>query len=98
MCLVHSWNTGLAAIWSAAWLSQCTVMGEGVIRREDSKRRNQRSSLVAVAIDLYSAFVEERETICCFLVFHEIREELSMVKYPVVDRRVIGQPAQSESQ
>ena len=94
MCLVRSWNMGLVAMWSAAWLSQCNVMGEELlIPREDSKLCNQRSSLVVATINLYLASIEKRETICCFLVFHEIGEEPSMVKYPMVDRWFMGQPA-----
>ena len=42
--------------------------------RSDSKLLSHLSSHVVVAIEWYSAFAEERETVCCFLVFHEIGE------------------------
>ena len=44
----------------------------------------------------YSASAEERDTTGCFLVFQEIGLLPSMIKYPVVDRWVMGQLAQFE--
>jgi hypothetical protein len=55
-------------------------------------------SQVALAIALYSASAEERETTLCFFVFQEIMLEPKKMQYPVVERRVVGKLAQSESQ
>lgn len=46
----------------------------------------------------YSASADERDTVLCFFVFHEIGLEPRRTQKPVVDRRVVGHPAQSESQ
>ena len=46
---------------------------------------------------LYSASAEERDTVCCFLVFHEMGDLPKKTSQPVRDRRDIGQAAQSES-
>ena len=46
----------------------------------------------------YSASAEEGDTTGYFLVFQEIGLLLSMIKYPVVNWRVMGQLAQSESE
>lgn len=56
------------------------------------------SSQQVVAMDLYSASAEERDTICCFLVFQAVGELPNMTKYPIKEHRVIGEVAQSESQ
>jgi len=50
------------------------------------------------AMDRYSASTEDLETACCFLDFQEMRESPKKTQYPVIERRVSGQPAQSESQ
>lgn len=68
------------------------------IPKEDNNHFNHLSSQTVVAMDLYSPSAEERDTICCFFVFQAIGDVLSITKYPVKDRRVIGQLAQSESQ
>ena len=48
-------------------------------------------------MERYSASAEERETVCCFLVFQEIGDFPRKTNLPVSDRRVKGQLAQSES-
>lgn len=55
------------------------------------------NSQVAIAMDLYSASGDDRDIVCCFLVFHDIGEAPKDTNQPVRDRRVKGQPAQSES-
>jgi hypothetical protein len=49
-------------------------------------------------MDLYSASVEDRDTVCCFLDLQEMRDELRKTQKPVVERRVSEHPAQSLSQ
>lgn len=61
------------------------------IKKECFKPLKFRSS------DLYSASEEERETVCCFLVFQDIGELPRNTSQPVRDRRVNRQLAQSES-
>jgi hypothetical protein len=38
------------------------------------QRKCQRSSQVTKAIDLYSASIDDMETVCCFFHFQEINE------------------------
>jgi hypothetical protein len=49
-------------------------------------------------MDLYSDSAEERETVCCFLDFQEMRESPIKTQQPVMDLRVSKHPAQSASQ
>lgn len=42
-------------------------------------------------MDQYSASVDEREMVCCFLVFQETGEPPKETKYLVIERLVIGQ-------
>jgi len=46
----------------------------------------------------YSASVEERETMSCFLVRQDMRDYPNRTAYPVVEHQPMGQLAQSESQ
>ena len=48
-------------------------------------------------MDRYSASVDERETIGCFLDFQDMREVPRNTQKPKIKRRVSGQEAQSES-
>ena len=43
----------------------------------------------------YSALVEERAIVVCFLDFHETRESLRKMQKPMTDLRELGQVAQS---
>ena len=54
-------------------------------------------SHTATAIDLYSDFVEDRDTVCCFLDFHEIKESPRKTQNPITDFLVSRQEAQSAS-
>ena len=58
----------------------------------------QISSLVTVAVDLYSTSAKDQDTVLCFFIFYEIGESPSVIKYPVKEHLVIGQAPQSESQ
>jgi len=81
ICFVRSWKTGLAAICKAAWLSQCrSTSPECITPRVDNKPFNHFNSQVMVVMDLYSASAEDRDSICCFLVFQEIGEEPKRTK------------------
>ena len=99
MCLFRSWKTGFLAMCKAAWLSQNSCIGYlGNTPNEASKARNQTSSLVVITIDLYSTSAEDRVTVACFLIFQEIGEAPSCIKYPVKDLLESGHVPQSESQ
>jgi hypothetical protein len=63
-----------------------------------SKAINQVSSHEQEAMERYSASADERETVCCFFDFHEMREAPRKTQKPVVERRVSKHPAQSLSQ
>lgn len=41
----------------------------------------------------WSASVEERETVVCFLVYQEIKVDPRLTQKPVVEQRSSGQPA-----
>lgn len=74
----------------AAW--QCEIW------KSRNKLKSQVNSQYAVAMERYSALTDERETVCCFLNFQEIRESPKKTQKLVTKRRVSRQPAQSESQ
>lgn len=52
-------------------LSQNNVTETRLMRRSLNKEDNQTTSHVAFAIDLYSASVDDLDTVCCFLDFQE---------------------------
>lgn len=56
------------------------------------------TSQQTVAIERYSVSADDLDTVLCFFVFHDTGELPNIMKYPVVDRLVTGQLAQSESQ
>jgi hypothetical protein len=99
MCLVLSWKTRFAAIWRAAFLSQKSNAACGwSILKSLSKDISQTISHAVEAMDQYSASAENRDIVCCFLDFKEIRDSPKKTQKPVMERRVSGHPAQSESQ
>ena len=57
---------------------------------------NHCSSQIVEAMDMYSASVELRDTVGCFLDFQEIREYLRQMQKPVINLRVSEQVAKSE--
>lgn len=50
-----------------------------------------------MAIARYSGSVDDRETMLCLFDFPNIKESLMKMQNPVTNRRVSGQPTQSES-
>ena len=54
-------------------------------------------SQTATAIDLYSNSAKDRETICFFFDFHEIKDSPRKTQNPVTDLLVSGHKAQSAS-
>jgi len=54
---------------------------------------NHLSSQVAIAVDRYSASAKDWDTICCFLVFRDIREAPKDTNQLVRDHHVKGHPA-----
>lgn len=99
MCLVRSWNKGLAAMCRAALLSQYNVAGsEKITPMSENKPVIQTISQEVVAMALYSASAEDLQTVLCFLVPQDTKESPNLIQKPVSDLRVIGQDAQSESQ
>ena len=97
MCFVLSWNTRLAAIWIAAWLSENNkasfVWG---IPRSWSKDFSQMTSHTTNAMALYSASTKDLDTVVCFFDLHDTKECPRKIYYPVVDLWVSGHLAQSE--
>lgn len=60
------WKTGLVAMWRAVWLLQYKEIGQGRgTRRSWSKWRYHFNSHKVIAIEQYSASVEDWETLCC---------------------------------
>ena len=68
------------------------------MRRSRSSCDNQVISCAVVASALYSASVEDRDTVSCLLADHDTRLGPRNVQKPVVDLLVSWQPAQSLSQ
>lgn len=91
MCLVRSWNTGLFAMWIADTLSQKSWATASHFIPKSCKRYWKKvMSLLALAMERYSAVAEERETTCCFFDFQEIRESPKSIQKPETERRVTG--------
>ena len=83
----------------AAWLSQYSCIGwVGYIRMEAKNDLIHSKSLVTVAMALYSASAEERDTVVCFLVRQDMGDPPNEIKYPLRDFLVRGHAPQSESQ
>ena len=96
--LVLSWNTGLEAMWRAAWLSQYNFINW------TSQNFNSwtsclihTKSLVTRAIALNYASALDRATTLCFLLFQETIFPAKDAQCPVVDCMSMGQPTQSAS-
>ena len=63
-----------------------------------SRKVNQVISAVAWAIARYSASELDRDIVLCFFAHQDMMLDSKKVQYPVVERRIIGHPAQSASQ
>jgi hypothetical protein len=68
------------------------------MRRSCRMKVSHVSYVVVCAIALYSASVLKRETVGCFFAHHEMRLLPRNVQYPIVERLVVEQPAQSASE
>jgi hypothetical protein len=68
-----------------------------LIPNSESKELIQRSSVVAMAKLLYSASVDDLETVACFLEDQEIKFGPRKIPKPVVDFLSSGHPVQSVS-
>ncbi|MFS8011924.1 hypothetical protein Hanom_Chr14g01314711 [Helianthus anomalus] len=81
-----------------ARLSQKIAVGfTWVVSRSLRSHLIQRTSLTVVAMALYSASADDRDTTDCFLDFQETGAPPRIRRYPVLDLLVMGQPSQSES-
>lgn len=70
MCLVLSWKTGLLAMYMAAWLSHFKGIGiRSSTSNSTSNLFNQANSKHTRLIDLYSASVDDKDTVVCFFDF-----------------------------
>lgn len=90
--LVHSWNTRLAVICIATWLSQCDWTGqvwENLRSRSNSLSHFNLQHMIA--IERYIASIKERETISCFLIIHEMGEVPKKILVPC--ERALNQKA-----
>ena len=58
---------------------------------------NQMASQVALVNALYLAYVDDKETVGCFLLLHDTTPVPMLNAYPEVDFMSSGFPAQSES-
>ena len=97
--LVHSWKTGLVAMYRAAWLSQNNIAGLWwLIFKSLSSCITQVISQATLAIALYSASTKDLDTTPCFLDLQDIKESPKYTAYLVRDLRVSRHPAQSASQ
>lgn len=90
ICFVHSWKTGLVAIWIANLLSQS--IGTGVVCRTTnsvSKLETHTTSVTVEARLLYSASVELLKMVDCFFDFQERMESRNLRRYPLIES-IIG--------
>lgn len=51
------------------------------------------TSLTACPMALYSASLDDFDTVDCFLVFHDTGADPNFIRYPEVDLRVSGHDA-----
>ncbi|KAJ0949210.1 putative oxidoreductase [Helianthus annuus] len=90
--------SGCYVVGSAGTKEKKTVVGAvWGVSRSLRTHRSQRISLTVVAMDLYSASAEDRDTTDCFFDFQETGPPSRRRRYPVLDLLVKGQPNQSES-
>lgn len=99
MCLVLEWNTDFEVRWMALRLSQWRMMGmsQGCLKNF-SDSMSQTASCPASVVDLYSASVDDRDTVCWSLDRQLIGPFIIVKMYPVVDFLVALSPAQSASE
>lgn len=97
MCLVHPWNTRLAAMCKAVYLSQnskancvCSIC------KSLSKVRSHTSSQVTFTKDRYSALADDLDIVCYFFDFHKTKKSPMKIQKPPTDFLLPGQEVQSE--
>lgn len=96
MCFDRAWKTGFSA--KAMALSLLFRVGKAVgrLRHKYSKIVHSHArSFPASTVALYSASVEDRLIVGCFLDIQLTAPPFSVNAYPVVERLVTGSPAQS---
>lgn len=82
----------------APWLSFWIARESGKLMFRSSRMiRSHANSFPASTVALYSASVEERLTVGCFLDIQLTAPPCKVNTYPVVERLVAGSPAQSAS-
>jgi len=99
MCFVRAWNTGLEAMAKALTLSH-HIKG-GVERKIPKSLRSIRIQYNSAAVEakaLYSASVDDLETVDCFLADHVMGQFPKNTTMLEMDLRSTGSPAQSASQ
>lgn len=94
MCFIRSWNTGLEAMWTAAWLSHYNLVDSKFLKPTSSNSyRTHRTSHTPCVIARYSDLALDPKTTTCFLLLHDIRLSPTKTQYPVVDLLSIFDPA-----
>jgi hypothetical protein len=94
ICFVLTWKTGFAVRNVAPKLShQRTGAYEHWIPSSESRDYSQINLAVAIAKLRYSASIDERDTIACFLEDKDTKLDIRNTAKPVVDFLSSGQPA-----
>ena len=82
--VLNTWKVGLESMCNSTWLSQNNKANlEWSILKSFKRATNQVKSHTTIA--WYSFFVEDQDTMVCFLILHEIKESPKNMQYPVVD-------------
>ena len=80
-------------------LSQCKIGGQGRGMPRSRKRKESHVSSATVdAMEWYLASALDLATIDCFLALQDIQLPPRKVQNHVVERQLVGQPAQSASE
>ena len=95
MCFEGSLHEGFLTSCITDLLSQKTTLDCKGIAKDRSSCLIHKSSEVSMAKALYSAFVDERATMGCFLDFHAMSDESRNTQKLVVEQRVTWQLPQS---
>ena len=81
------------------WLSTQMLVGESIVTPNFQRIPcNQTHYVAALAAALYSAFADESEMVCYFLLDQKMGPSKNMKKKTDVDFLSIGSPTQSESE
>ena len=97
ICFVFFLWTRSLYILMEIWLSTQMLVGESNATPNSWRIPcNQTHGVAAFTAPLYSAYVEEREIVCCLLLEQKIGPSASMKTKTEVDFLSMGSPAQSE--